>query len=494
MLLKTADKILSPLVFQILILVATAFMLVPFIHYAYGGYVKYILLIGIIICTYQFFRKGFQDLLKDKASIALLCFAFFYFVTILLNRHTMLAENIKQLAYMLVFFLLLTFPKGKKTETMPQIIYFLVAVTMILSANSFVTYFFNINEWYVLDAEYYVGMHGGYRFCGFYNPNTCGAIAAVSLIASLYILLVKRNKNKATCIVLALITIVNIVLQYVVLLLSESRGSYYSFLFVIAVFTFVGVFKNYKPEKTSAALRVMMAICISVILALLLLKSSTFIQHSKDKLCIVSSEDSENTSKDTSYENYLEEILKKYSSDTSALTGVIRANTMSIKDSLASAVSRSDISDTTGRLPIWKTAVAVFREKPVFGWTREGSIEPLNIVYEQFNGRSTTSIDGGGIHNVYLTILCSSGLAGFVCFLIAILTIAIRFLSLLSDKGRISSEVLISFAMVLYFLISELVESRILYTVSFFNVVFWLYLGYFNYYCLKGKTNGAEEI
>jgi len=494
MFLKTADKTFSPLVFQILILVATAFMLVPFIHYAYGGYVKYILLFGILVCIYQFFRNGFQNLLKDKASIALLCFAFFYFVTILLNRHTMFAENIKQLAYMLVFFLLLTFPKGKKTETMPQILYFLVAATMFLSANSFVTYLFNINEWYVLDAEYYVGMYGSYRFWGFYNPNTCGAIAVVSIIASLYVLIDKRIKNKVARMALILIAIVNIILQYVVLLLSESRGAFYSFLFVIAVLAFFGVFKNYRPEKISAVLRVMIAICVSVILALMLLKCSTFIQHSKDKLCIVSSEDSENISKDTNYENYLEEILKKYSSDTSALAGVFRVNTMSLKDSFASAVSRSDISDTTGRLPIWKAAVTVFKEKPVFGWTHEGSIEPLNTTYEQIFNSHTKSIVGGGLHNEYLTILCSSGIVGFICFLAVVLITLSRFAGLLIKKEKISIDVLISFSMVLYFLVSELVESRILYTVSFYNVVFWLNLGYLNYYCLRGKTKGAEEV
>ena len=72
MLLKTADKIFSPLVFQILILVATAFTLVPFIHYAYGGYVKYILLFGIIVCIYQLIRKNLRVSFKDKASIAAL--------------------------------------------------------------------------------------------------------------------------------------------------------------------------------------------------------------------------------------------------------------------------------------------------------------------------------------------------------------------------------------------------------------------------------------
>ncbi len=152
--LKTADKVFSPLVFQILILVATAFMLVPFIHYAYGGYVKYILLFGIVVCVYQFYRNGFQFLFKDKASIAALCFAFFYFVTIILNRQTMFLENIKQLVYMLVFFLLLTFPKVKKIETMPIVLYFIVVLTLFLSANSFITYLFNINDWYVWDAEY----------------------------------------------------------------------------------------------------------------------------------------------------------------------------------------------------------------------------------------------------------------------------------------------------------------------------------------------------
>jgi O-antigen ligase len=206
----------------------------------------------------------------------------------------------------------------------------------------------------------------------------------------------------------------------------------------------------------------------------------------------VTKEESVDSGKDTNYENYIEEILKKYFTDNSALYGNFGINSASIKNSIYKAVGR-DSSGTTGRFEIWESAIMVFKEKPLFGWTHEGSLEPLNIEYENITGKSTTSITGGGVHNEYLTVLCSSGVLGFVCFIAVIAIVLIRFLEVLFDKKEVSTELLFSFSVVVYFLVSELVESRILYTVSFYNVVFWLYFGYLNYYCLKGKTNIAEK-
>ncbi len=492
MLLKAADKVFSSLVFQILILVATAFTLVPFIHYAYGRYVKYILLFGIIVCSYLLFRNNIYNPFKDKASIAMLCFALFYVITILINRQFLFTENVKQFVYMIVFFVLLFAPNNTYGSTMPVISIVILLLTLFLSFNSFVTYLLNINEWYVIDTTYYIGMFRDSQLWGFYNSNTCGAIAVVSILLSLYIIFREKGSSSFIEIILSLVAIINVPLQFVVLLLSESRGAYYSFLVSITIIVFLALIKAMNGKKIGATLRFFIAIVLSILLVIVLLKVSSFLQTNKAKLCVVTKEESVDSGKDTNYENYIEEILKKYFTDNSALYGNFGINSASIKNSIYKAVGR-DSSGTTGRFEIWESAIMVFKEKPLFGWTHEGSLEPLNIEYENITGKSTTSITGGGVHNEYLTVLCSSGVLGFVCFIAVIAIVLIRFLEVLFDKKEVSTELLFSFSVVVYFLVSELVESRILYTVSFYNVVFWLYFGYLNYYCLKGKTNIAEK-
>ena len=154
-------------------------------------------------------------------------------------------------------------------------------------------------------------------------------------------------------------------------------------------------------------------------------------------------------------------------------------------------VTESQADDVSnGRINIWKAGFSVFLKKPVFGWTREGFVEPVNNVLGIENGGA---VSGGGLHNIYLTVLCASGMAGFICFAALIVLIAVRFWRQLIKDKEISPELLFSFAMSFYFLVSDMVESRILYTVSFFNVVFWIYFGYLNHYAKKEKDTVEEK-
>lgn len=500
--LKTVDEILSPKLFQILLLIATALTLVPVVHYAYGGYVKYLLVLGFIICIWQLIRKNLLTSINDSASIVVLCFALFYLVSIILNRGIYFGANIKQLVYMVLFFLLL-FMNSKKSDLHQMEIKFsiislvVIILTFFLSLISFLLFMLNISEWYYFDSEviYVIGSIDS-KFWGLYNPNTCGAISVISIVASLYLLSVNRFEKKFLKIVSMIFLAVNMVLQYVMLTLSESRGAYYSFLGVSIVALFIVLMKNFNPGKMKLAFRVFVSVVLCVALLFGLMLCSTVIQNNKDVLCTVSSEDANDPSLDTGFENSLENIIKEYASKSSAFAGLFKVNNLAIGNQLSNAIGRDEraVSDTTGRTTIWKAGFNVFLKSPVFGWTREGLVEPVCEVVEASSEYDTSGIVGGGLHNIYLTVLCASGIVGFICFAILIVIVMIRFLKNLIKSGPISYEMLFSFLMCLYFFVSELVEARILYTVSFFNVVFWIYFGYLNYFSLKGNEVGEEKV
>lgn len=59
---------------------------------------------------------------------------------------------------------------------------------------------------------------------------------------------------------------------------------------------------------------------------------------------------------------------------------------------------------TSGRLDLWKKALELFREKPVFG-----------IGWEQFMNHNTYEHD---VHNTYLQWLCETGIVGFVLLMV----------------------------------------------------------------------------
>ena len=491
MLNKVVDKVLNPLFFQIVILSVTSLTLVPFVHYAYGGYVKCVLVLGIIVCFWQFAKKKTNAVVvRDKASIATLCFALFYCISILINRESSLSANVKQLLYMVLFFTLLFFA-NEFSVNMDVVSGVIAVITFALSLISIVLFILNIREWYILGDEFFLGVGRGRILWGLYNPNTCASVAVVSIISSLYLLLKSRVNKSLLRGFLLLLIVINVVIQFIVLSLTGSRGALVGLASSLSVTLFILIAKNFKREKTLVVIRVILAFTMSVLLLVCVFASSSIIRINREKLWIVSAKDANNAEMDTFLEDVIEDILKKYTDDTSALAGLIKPKVLSINDSFVRNFDL-DINNLAGRSGIWKAGFTVFLKRPVFGWTREGFVVPVNYYSEKYNF-SSEAVVSGGLHNIYLTVLCASGLAGFSTFIVLLCIVLVRFLKKAFRKEQISPELLFSFTMSFYFLISDLVESRILYTVSFFNVVFWIYFGYLNYYSKKEQTAIEKE-
>lgn len=487
--LKVVDKVLNPTIFKILILITTLVMQVPFIHSAYGEYVKYVLAFGVIVLL-RLAKEIYREISKDKANMLLVVFLCLYIISIILNRDSNVGNNIKQLVYMMAFFCLL-FVVNRIDIRLISII--ITIFTFLLSLICFITYVLNIKEWYMLDTYYFLGSWLS-NLWGLYNPNTCGAIAVISIITSMYLLFSNTINKLLYRIITSVCLALNVGMQYLVLLLSSSRGAYYGFLATVLILIFIAIVKKTKRNKLNLVPKIFFAIIICVFVLAFLLKTSSFVQSNKGVFCVVSEESSNAIDQDTTFENALENLLKKYTVDSSALTGLFRTNYLSFDSGIVgTTASEGSVINTTGRDIIWKAAFKVFLEKPFFGWTREGLVEPTIQTIVSETGYDSSAVAGGGLHNLYLTILCSSGILGFICMMMLALIVLIRFGKCLLSKELINGELLFSFAMCLFFFISELVESRILYTVSFFNVVFWIYFGYLNYYSLKGNIKSEEK-
>ena len=314
-------------------------------------------------------------------------------------------------------------------------------------------------------------------------------LSFVSIIASCYVLFSKTLNNKLFKGIVSFFIVLNIIVQYVILILSESRGAIFGFTITFAIVILFAALKNIRSDKISLFLRVTIAFCLSLIFVIGVFSTAKLIQMNKARMQIVSAEDAQNTELDTGFENFIEDIIKTYTEDSSALAGMIRPQIMSFKSHLETITGRN-MDRSTGRSNIWKAGFAVFLERPIFGWTREGLIEPVN---NMLGNKTDSTVLSGGLHNIYLTVLCSSGIVGFVTFIVLIGIVFFRFFKRLFNKEKISMELLFSFAMSFYFLISDLVESRILYTVSFFNVVFWIYFGYLNHYSKKEQVAIEKE-
>lgn len=486
---KVLDRIVfNPLVFKVAIIIVLFVSQVPFVHLAIGSYIKYLLFLGILDCAWDIYRHGVSSKIFDAVFALLIAFVCLYAITVFVNREFYLTENLKQLIYMAVFFWLFTMLRDENVKYDILIVSLVViGISALLSILSLLTYFLNIHEWYILpngsDLNY-IGISNGKLF-GMYNANSCGMIATVSLIASLFFLTISSFKKRIVKLVEYLLIGVNVVVQYLVLLLSHSRGSFYAFIFTMVITTFLFVIMN---VNKGIAIKFTCAFLASVLVFFVLIEISGLIQEKSDALIFVSDSDSWDVEKDSFFENALETALKKYYENTSALSGNISGG---LGRPILQGIGRNEsgLLSTSGRLSLWKAGVKVFVENPIFGITREGIKDKTSEILNE----TPDDLVGGGLHNMYLTILVSSGIVGFVTIGAAVIIVLIKFLKVLFLKAKANNYLLFSFAMVFAFLISEFVENRILYQVTAFNAVFWIYFGYLYFFAkkaLKEESNG----
>lgn len=495
--LKVADRILSPAVFKYLMLLIVFPMSVTFIHTLYGGYIKYILFFGIMVCIWLAIKT---DLLKglptNKLALILLAFIVFNFVSVLLNRHYGFAANTKKLLYFLVFVILLVLfdaktPVSRIKKEMFVFSVMVVVCTFILSFFSLLTYLWGIDHWYYTDnfitgerdVINYIGFYNE-NLAGLYNPNTCGGIAAISFFTSSFLLHYCFSEKGGKILLRMVVTIlsaINLLLQYTVLLLTSSRGAIYALVITLGIVVFVLVTKN--CQKASSPVRTLSAVILSlvVVFCFLLCSSPTikFLQNERDDYLKTHSEI-------TFFEEDLAKIISKVSDNTS-FKAFFQAHILNFGSTITESANLD--FNTTGRIIIWKHGIEIFKKAPLFGVTKEG----LTFELVKCGDIEDSTALQGGLHNIYLTVLCSSGIVGFILYISAIGLALWTFLRAVVKKGKIDSCLVFSFGITMFFLLNELVEQRTVYTVSLFTLVFWTYFGYMYYFSTERLKEDINE-
>lgn len=457
---QISDKyIFNMTAFKMLMLIAVMLTSVPYVHNFFGGYVKILLIYGYLILGYQLIKNNFVSALKDRAVWFLLAFCGSYAITILLNFKGNFMGDIKNLIYTGLFFTVFFMfnEKVTKDELVKEIKYvsaLIVAGTFVLSLVSFVTYVFSLSGSYHnhVGIPVYYGMFEN-RLWGVFNPNTGSTISCISIVLSLiFIITDKRTKVRV-------MNWINIFLQYCVLLLTGSRAALYVLFLICAVLVFFYVINKAKAVN----LKIVGAGVLACALSVVLLNGAGFIL--KEGLA------------------YLPGITKNITYNVSVLVGISEESTQpEIEKTELDRIEESSNNAGgffSGRTDIWGACFKEFCEDPFFGIGKENIIDRSivnfkdNIWKEHFKQ--------GGTHNIYLCILVSCGAVGFLIIAaFAVLTLSRALKTLVKSYKHIDFWFLGTFLICIMFYITEFVEARILFQVSIFSVVFWIYCGYMN--------------
>lgn len=418
---------------------------------------------------------------QDKELIILTIFWCLNLLSVFLNHQYDTGANLQTLMYMFLQFYLIydRFSVNNlenKKSFFKKLGAFLVVFTMTVNIISFIMFVLGIriqvNQVYVIGFD-----NTSNRLWGFFNPNAGAALAIISIAFSLYFI---ANADRKTA---KGINIVNIVIQYLYIVLAHSRSGLIG-LTVFAFFVILAALYNLQirimrqklgeiekrdqnrlsGDKTKAfAIATAVSICLSVVIV-----SSTFFVRPYLMRIPVDT--------DSAFEKIDNNLNLKIKNKDS---GIFIESDALRKISPERSTAAQLVDPSRGRILFWLETIKLLNDKPLLGVSYSGVIEEVSAAVESPTAKA--EIQAGGIHSSLISIVGASGLLGLIVFMIYFflqnLSIIKMFYLQYTLKHSLNLSMIIIYALVIAFIIIDLVETRLLYTMNFMSLFFWFFMG-----------------
>ena len=404
-------------------------------------------IVVLYICCTLLFK--WKEITVDRKFLSLFgLLAGSHLLSAIFNRSGHLIGNVIEILFMVTYILLFTMLESGQLKKLFDWIAYTVQIVSFSSAIfafgllvSRVLILFKIGE-----QSYYYGVMNG-RLWGIVNPNASAIFSYISIILAMYLI----HKGSKYSVYLKL----NNVIQLVYFATMQSRGALLSLVLMIGFYSF---FINGGKLAKRFLIFIVSALLVSA--ANIGLSYATSIYISSGKATVL------DLNKGQSYAETDSSVIKK--------TGELH------------------LIETTpsGRTYIWKNAIKMGSEKPIFGYGVRNVPDYYTKYFSKFEIQN--SLIGGNFHNILVTIFVSSGILGLVSFLLLLGYIIKRFLTYLIVSKK-NSEKLI---MILFFgiLFGQLFESQIMYSTNFINIIFWLIIGYGLVVCKRDEGIRYQEV
>ena len=399
------------------------------------------------ICYTLLFK--WKEITVDRKFLSLFgLLAGSHLLSAIFNRSGHLIGNVIEILFMVTYVLLFTMLQSGQLKKLFDWIAYTVQIVSFSSAIfafgllvSRVLILFKIGE-----QSYYYGVMNG-RLWGIVNPNASAIFSYISIILAMYLI----HKGSKYSVYLKL----NNVIQLVYFATMQSRGALLSLVLMLGFYSF---FINRGKLAKRFLIFIVSALLVSATNIGLSYVTSIYISSGKATVL--------DLNKGQSYAETDSSVIKK--------TGELH------------------LIETTpsGRTYIWKNAIKMGSEKPIFGYGVRNVPDYYTKYFSKFEIQN--SLIGGNFHNILVTIFVSSGILGLVSFLLLLGYIIKRFLTYLIVSKK-NSEKLI---MILFFgiLFGQLFESQIMYSTNFINIIFWLIIGYGLVVCKRDEGIRYQEV
>ncbi len=408
-----------------------------------------------IILVDLFFLK--KDMRKIRHGVLLVIFLALGLYTSVFHIDGNFAENIVMLYHAAICFFLFygmhseSNPEKRKQE-IDRILKLMVFLTTIFSVLGLLIVFLAPTGRIYL-GSYVLGIMDN-RFTGLYtNPNLAAFSSVIGIVCCH--ILYKRNPVSACkkkCIP-RMVSILCVAANLLSLLLSDSNSSLVFGVSYVVVYLFCRFYQKsngYSFKKT--VLRGGALLLCGVLIAGFALMFRMISQTAV-----------------TGFVNTVSQIHVSQQSTSENQTASAAEKT-SVQNIEIGRTEEYEIS--SGRIDSLKKSMVLFRKFPLLG-VGKGNI----ILYgERYMLDGFTYSD---LHNGFLTILISDGIAGFVIFMLFLSLVGFRLLRCFRyNRGRDLKEIPALIAAVTAYCIFGLFEKAVLFDITFMVVIFWMLLGH----------------
>lgn len=370
-----------------------------------------------------------------------------YVVTIIINRNMNFFGNTKTLIWGIIMMIVLFVNdldknKDEVLEEISIIAKYVIIGSLIISAICIIMFIFNINFWTnrVDGARIPQGYYAA-RLWGIYvDPNQSCNVAIISILLSGILLIIRKGLGN-------IVLYTNIVIQYLLIVLSGSRGGEIGLILVIA-----GVAYFFIESKVAISNNNVIKKLLSIILSLII--SISVIGSFKPTRKILA---------------YIPTVIH---------TGILyfEDNKEEVGDL---TVERADLGTSNGRIQLWTDAFKMSKEISIFG---VGDRNIMKVADELMPGSSITK---QYVHNGYLHMLLSGGIVAVIIMLILLGSISIPTIKNILMKKNFNEDYLIYGIMsiiIASMLLTTVFLTEIFYQNSFVATIFWILLGYIVYF------------
>lgn len=418
-------------------------------------------------------------------------------VSTIVNRRFDFMSNVKAIAWMTLYFMLLLPEHGNAAEERNHrwIITTAVVAVSVLALISVPMYYFDVDYTYVKSSGFYnnQGFSQEYmRLWGVYiDSNTAGVYSLVGICFAVY--LFAKTKKLFVRILLGAVCIV----LFQMVALTNSRTALVA---LLAAAAWIGVCIAFSRGSGSPGKRIFTTLLAAVITAAVAYgaygavqfgmpyvkvalqrsmkpASSAAVHHAYDRLfksstlnitdgffveVPVETETTEPTAAEMPVETEAAEHTATEADPIETTTPVV--------ESLNRTDKKSDFSN--GRFTKWTEVLEVFQHMPILGASPRG----ISSAAKQINPSGSVAKFNFAAHNALLEVLAGTGILGFAVAIAILVWLAWAILRSVFS-GKTSQEILLYGTVLLIMVCEMMFISDVFFVLTFGGIVFWLAAG-----------------